>query len=964
MSYADFVFQKLTRVPPTGIEDALSVDLPDGLFDFQECIVRWALGRGRAAIFADTGLGKSRMQLSWANAVNAATGHDVLILAPLAVAAQTVEEGQAIGVTVKQCKDGAEVEPGITITNYDRLHRFDTSRFGGVVLDECFAADTMIDCEFGRKRIQDIRKGDRILNASGVDSVADIHRREVPYGVKVKSQGQHFIASPNHPIFTQRGWVGAQDLRPRDYALATGAAMSLVRGDVHTKGPGAEGSAFLRDILLSEMADEHAGAQSEGAQAGDVCKDPCEAHGMAGVGLPDGRERVGADTPFESYIRPECQGENLPHIESHEAQSFRAWGQWDWADGSAGIHDGCTWRRLDSGICFVTGPTASGLSDTLQAGLGESSTQNRSRAGWELALREESAGREERRQAGFIRLDGVEILESGHPELERYRDADGKLYFYDLGATRHPSFSVNGLLVHNSSVIKHHTSKTLQILLEAFEQTPFKLCATATPAPNDWTELGTHAQFLGVCTQVEMLSEYFVHDSGETQKWRLKGHAREQFWRWVASWAALVRKPEDLGFNGDRYRLPALHVRQHTTPTTMAATEGMLFALEANTLSERLDARRASLGARIDACASLIKSEWSKLAETENGTCHGLETEARGGTESEGGNRSGIPCQAERAIDLGQGIPEVVHEEVLRAEPGQVQTDAGAERGAQCGAAGEVCGERGVAGEVADEGQGLAGREPGKAEESSVEGSRDRTERLSGHAGNAERGVRDLRALGHEQSEYVSGRGSLPREGNDSRPALHELQSGAGQVQGRSDAANACGGVPIAAWVIWCELNSEQDALERHFGKLAFSVRGSMTPEEKESAILGWLRGERPVMISKPSIMGWGINAQHCARMAFVGVTDSWESYYQAVRRCWRFGQRREVEVHIFASDLEGAVVANLQRKEADAMEMAEALSIETRGAVMEAVTGSTRMTNTYLPKRKAALPSWIKTED
>lgn len=137
-----------------------------------------------------------------------------------------------------------------------------------------------------------------------------------------------------------------------------------------------------------------------------------------------------------------------------------------------------------------------------------------------------------------------------------------------------------------------------------------------------------------------------------------------------------------------------------------------------------------------------------------------------------------------------------------------------------------------------------------------------------------------------------------------------------------------------------------------------------MTPEEKESAILGWLRGERPVMISKPSIMGWGINAQHCARMAFVGVTDSWESYYQSVRRCWRFGQRRDVEVHIFASDLEGAVVANLQRKETDALAMAEALSAETRCAVMEAVTGSTRMTNTYLPKRKAAIPAWIKTEE
>jgi hypothetical protein len=117
-------------------------------------------------------------------------------------------------------------------------------------------------------------------------------------------------------------------------------------------------------------------------------------------------------------------------------------------------------------------------------------------------------------------------------------------------------------------------------------------------------------------------------------------------------------------------------------------------------------------------------------------------------------------------------------------------------------------------------------------------------------------------------------------------------------------------------------------------------------------------------LITKPSIAGFGLNWQHCARMAFVGVTDSWESYYQAVRRCWRFGQKREVQVHVFASDLEGAVVANLQRKERDALAMADALSAETLGAVMEAVTGSTRMTNTYSPKRKAALPAWIKSEE
>src|SRR5690606_27166606 len=157
---------------------------------------------------------------------------------------------------------------------------------------------------------------------------------------------------------------------------------------------------------------------------------------------------------------------------------------------------------------------------------------------------------------------------------------------------RFDTLRFGAVVLDESSVIKHHDSRTLAMLLEAFSQTPFKLCATATPAPNDWTELGTHAEFLGVCTQVEMLSEYFVHDGGETQVWRLKGNARTEFWRWVASWSALVRNPSDIGFDDSRYELPALRVMQHTTETNAQPDEGMLFALEANTLSERRRARK------------------------------------------------------------------------------------------------------------------------------------------------------------------------------------------------------------------------------------------------------------------------------------------------------------------------------------------------------------------------------------
>lgn len=128
------------------------------------------------------------------------------------------------------------------------------------------------------------------------------------------------------------------------------------------------------------------------------------------------------------------------------------------------------------------------------------------------------------------------------------------------------------------------------MLTDAYRTTPFKLPATATPAPNDWTELGTHAEFLGICTKAEMLAEFFCHDGAETQVWRLKGHARALFWKWVATWGAMVRKPSDLGFADDGYILPPLNIHEHSIDFEMP-TNGQLFASEAQTLSDRRLAR-------------------------------------------------------------------------------------------------------------------------------------------------------------------------------------------------------------------------------------------------------------------------------------------------------------------------------------------------------------------------------------
>jgi len=328
-----------------------------------------------------------------------------------------------------------------------------------------------------------------------------------------------------------------------------------------------------------------------------------------------------------------------------------------------------------------------------------------------------------------------------------------------------------GVVLDESSIIKHHGAKTLQALLDAFGNTPYKLCATATPAPNDWTELGNHAQFLDVCSRSEMLSEYFVHDGGDTQVWRLKGHARHAFWEWVASWGALVRNPADLGFDGAAYELPPIQLVQHQIETPVDATMG-LFQFEAQTLSERRDARRATVDARVKACADIVNAN----------------------------------------------------------------------------------------------------------------------------------------------NEH---------------------------------------------WVVWCDLNAEGDALTKAING-AVQIAGANTLEEKEDRLRAFAAGNARVLVSKPSICGFGLNWQHCAHMAFVGVTDSFESYYQAVRRCWRFGQKRTVQVHVFASDKEGAVVANLRRKEQDAAEMAQAMSAETMAAVHAEIMGRARTTNEHKAHERVIAPNFL----
>ena len=134
-------------------------------------------------------------------------------------------------------------------------------------------------------------------------------------------------------------------------------------------------------------------------------------------------------------------------------------------------------------------------------------------------------------------------------------------------------------------------------------------------------------------------------------------------------------------------------------------------------------------------------------------------------------------------------------------------------------------------------------------------------------------------------------------------------------------------------WIVWCDLNAEGDELRKAIPG-AVEIRGSDDADVKEQRLIEFAAGKLRVLITKPSIAGWGLNWQHCRDVAFVGVTDSYEAYYQAVRRCWRFGQTQPVNVHVIASESEGSVVANIRRKEAIADAMAKELSAETNAAV------------------------------
>lgn len=152
---------------------------------------------------------------------------------------------------------------------------------------------------------------------------------------------------------------------------------------------------------------------------------------------------------------------------------------------------------------------------------------------------------------------------------------------------------------------------------------------------------------------------------------------------------------------------------------------------------------------------------------------------------------------------------------------------------------------------------------------------------------------------------------------------------------------------PNEPWLIWCHLNDEAEMLQSMIAG-SVNVQGSDKPESKTKNLLGFAHGDIRVLISKPKIAGYGMNWQHCARMAFVGLDDSFEKFYQAVRRCYRFGQKREVQVHIFTAENEGQILLNIKRKEEQHHKMSINMIEHMKDIMNQELAGQVNIVDTY----------------
>ena len=201
---------------------------------------------------------------------------------------------------------------------------------------------------------------------------------------------------------------------------------------------------------------------------------------------------------------------------------------------------------------------------------------------------------------------GYVVKEIG--DMDYQQDMETGIYITNYDNMEHiEAYHFGGVVLDESSILKNFQGKTRTALIDEFRNTPYKLACTATPSPNDTTEICNHSEFLDVMSRTEMLAMYFVHDGGSTSDWRLKGHAKQMFWDFVSTWAVMLNKPSDIGYDDAGYDLPPLNVVQEIVETPKR-DNGMLFNTTAVSATEYHKELRETYQIRLDRVAEMVNA--------------------------------------------------------------------------------------------------------------------------------------------------------------------------------------------------------------------------------------------------------------------------------------------------------------------------------------------------------------------
>jgi hypothetical protein len=519
-----------------------------------------------------------------------------------------------------------------------------------------------------------------------------------------------------------------------------------------------------------------------------------------------------------------------------------------------------------------------------------------------------------------------------------------------------------GVSLDESSILKDWTSKTSSTLIERLKATPYKLCSSATPSPNDHAELGTHCELLDVMRRPAMLAMFFEHDGGETSKWSLKGHGKKPFFRFCASWSVCIKRPSDLGYPDDGFDIPPLNMIEHVVPIDYGVeSDGMLYR------SPDLSATGLHKEMRLTAEDRALKT-----AEIVLGVGWGLKPKHGNLYTCGNQNTKSIGVENSRLIQNTPREPETEDRELQKKTPytcestiettnqnGQSQDNAAKQRSTL--ASGTCIDPIQQSGNITSR----KAKSGGQTIQTNFSINDSARTELQGQT------INDY--LGRKAEDALfAGPKPLTNDANDSTLTTVTKQERlegcyAETVTSESGSSNTqkiryvepSRISELPQWIVWCNTDYEQTPLERLFGELCISIRGSMRPEEKEKRILRWLNNEKPILLTKPSIAGSGLNLQQCHNMVFVGLSYSFEAFFQAIRRCWRFGQLNSVDAHIVIAETEGPVLATIRRKEAQYEELQSEMNEAMREEQLLARHKATR----YDHEIPMEVPNWLVSE-